>query len=901
MQFSKCFRMLVRAISLAFPCVVVAQEDQGETVHPLEEVHVTGVLRERSADELAQSITVVREQALERVRRSTLGETLAEQLGVSASSFSAGASRPIIRGLAGARVRTMEDGLDTMDVSTVSVDHAVSVDPLVAEQIEIFRGPASLLYGTAAVGGVINVITNRIPEFAPDDGFEGTFEIKGDSVADSRSGLIALDGGNENFAWHFDAVSRRSEDYEIPGPADLAAGEDEHDDHDHEHEDDHEDDGELTVRQILENSSLDGEAYSVGGSWLGGNSFIGVSVSGFDTNYGIPGHHHHHAEVMAGDEHDHDHDDEDDHDHDEDEDEDDHDEDEHDEDDDDHDHDEDEDDDDHDHDEDDDHDHDEDEDDDHDHDEDEDDDHDHDEDDDHDHDEDEDDDHDEDEDDDHDHDEDEDDDHDEDEDDDHDHDEDEDDDHDHDEDEDDDHDEDEDDDHDHDEDEDDDHDHDEDEDDDHDHDEDEDDDHDHDEDEDDDHDHDEDEDDDDHDHDEDEHAHGAEEEAVRIKLKQMRFDVKAGWFDLSGPIEAINIRFGFTDYEHLELEGDQVGTRFDNEAWEGRFEFMHAPWGEWDGAYGVQLNERQFSAVGAEAFVPPVDTSSYGAFIIEQRDFDNWHVSLGGRVDYQKQEPSQGLPEVSDTATNLSVAGIRDFGDGYSFVLNAALADRLPVAEELYADGPHLATQTVEIGNPDIGVETSRHLDIGIRRTQGDMNWSVTAFQTDYTDFIYLENSGEFDGELPIFNFSQRDADFTGIEAEFFTPIFVRGDSEVDLRLFADYVNGELSTGDYLPRMPPLRYGSRIQFHNDSLLAGLEVTVYDDQEDIAAIETRTEGYTMINADITWTVETPGGTTFEVFLHGRNLADEDVRRHTSFVKDTVPLPGRNVALGFRSHF
>ncbi len=847
MGSSKCFRMLVKAVSLVFPCVVAAQDEQADTVHPLEEVHVTGVLRERSADELAQSITVIREQALERVRRSTLGETLADQLGVSASSFAAGTSRPIIRGLAGPRVRTMEDGLDTMDVSTISVDHAVSVDPLVAEQIEIFRGPTSLLYGTAAVGGVVNVITNRIPAFAPDDGFEGIFELKGDSVADSRSGLIALDGGNDNFAWHFDAVSRRSEDYEIPGPADLGIGEeDDHDDH--EHEDDHEDDGELTVRQILENSSLDGEAYSIGGSWLGGNGFIGVSVSGFDTNYGIPGHHHHHAEVMVGDEHDHDHDDEDDHDHDEDDhDEDDHDEDDHDEDD----HDED------DHDEDD---HDEDDHDEDDHDED-----DHDEDD---HDED---DHDED-----DHDED---DHDED-----DHDED-----DHDED---DHDEDEDD-HDHDEDEDD-HDHDEDEDD-HDHDEDEDD-HDHDEDEDD-HDHDEDEDDHDHDHDE----HGAEEEAVRIKLKQMRVDLKAGWFDLSGPVEAINLRFGFTDYEHLELEGDQIGTRFDNESWEGRIEFMHAPWGAWDGAYGVQLNERQFSAVGAEAFVPPVDTSSYGAFIIEQRDFDNWNVSLGGRLDYQKQEPSQGLPEISDTATNLSVAGIRDFGDGFSFVLNAALADRLPVAEELYADGPHLATQSVEIGDPDIGVETSRHMDIGIRGTQGDMNWSLTAFQTDYTDFIYLEDSGELDGELPIYNFVQRDADFTGIEAEFFTPIFQRGGAEVDLRLFADYVNGELSNGEHLPRMPPLRYGSRIQFHNDRFLAGFEVTVYDDQDDIAAIETRTEGYTMVNADFTWTVETPGGTTFEVFVHGHNLADEDARRHTSFVKDTVPLPGRNVALGFRSHF
>lgn len=731
MQFPKCFRTLVKAISLAFPCVVAAQDEQAQTAqpaHPLEEVHVTGVLRERSANELAQSITVIREQTLERISRSSLGETLAAQLGVSASSFTAGSSRPIIRGLAGARVRTMEDGLDTMDVSTVSVDHAVSIDPLVAEQIEIFRGPTSLLYGSAAVGGVINTITNRIPEFAPDDGFEGVFELKGDSVADSRSGLITLDGGNDNFAWHFDAVSRKTENYEIPGYADLDAAEEEHEEHEEEeHEEEHEDEDEHEHEEeheeevfgLLENSDLDGEAFSLGGSWLQDNGFFGVSVSGFDTNYGIPGHHHHEEEEAHEDD---DHEDED-----------------------------------------------------------------HDEDEDH--------------------------------------------------------------------------------------------------------------------EDEEDHDHDGEEEPVRVNLKQRRVDLKGGWFDLTRAIEAINLRFGVAEYEHVELEGEEVGTLFENDSWEGRLEFMHAPWGDWDGAYGVQFSQRQFSAVGAEAFVPPVDTTSYGAFIIEQRDFENWHVSLGGRLEYQEQKPSEGLPNVSDTATNVSLAGIRDFGDGYSFVVNAALADRLPVAEELYADGPHLATQTVEIGNPDLGVETSRHVDVGIRRTQGDMNWSLTAFLTDFTDFIYLDHSGEVDDhdELPIFNFAQRDADFTGIEAEFFTPIFVRGDAEVDLRLFADYVNGELSNGEYLPRMPPLRYGSRVQFHNDRFLAGLEVTVYDDQDDIAAIETRTEGYTMINADFTWTVETLGGTTFEVFVYGHNLADEDARRHTSFVKDTVPLPGRNVALGFRSHF
>ena len=104
-----------------------------------------------------------RNQTLERITAGSLGETLAGQLGVSSSYFAAGASRPIIRGLAGARVRIMEDGLDTMDASTISVDHAVSIDPVVAQQIEIFRGPTTLLYGSGAVGGVVNTVTRASP------------------------------------------------------------------------------------------------------------------------------------------------------------------------------------------------------------------------------------------------------------------------------------------------------------------------------------------------------------------------------------------------------------------------------------------------------------------------------------------------------------------------------------------------------------------------------------------------------------------------------------------------------------------------------------------------------------------------------------------------------------------
>ena len=276
---------------------------------------------------------------------------------------------------------------------------------------------------------------------------------------------------------------------------------------------------------------------------------------------------------------------------------------------------------------------------------------------------------------------------------------------------------------------------------------------------------------------------------------------------------------------------------------------------------------------------------------------------MGARLDYQQQEPSAGLPSVSDSAASFSLAGIRDLGRGYSVAINSSLSERLPAAEELYSNGAHLAARSIEIGDPNLGVETSRHLDLGIRRTDGELSWSVTAFVTGFDDFIFLRDTGRDDPrlELPIFHVSQQDARFSGIEAEFFAPIYYQDGSEIDLRVFADYVHGELSDGEDLPRLPPLRFGSRLQYHDRRLVAGLEVTRYSDQDRIAPFENPTEGYTMISADLNWSISTPGGVVFELFVIGANLADEEARKHTSFVKDTVPLPGRNISTGFRSHF
>ena len=653
-------RRVAASLTIAYllPPLVHAQSVH-DTTAP-EEIVVVGTPRDESASDLAQSVTVLRGEALEREQNLNLGETLANQLGVNSSYFGAGAARPVIRGLAGTRVRTMEDGIDAMDVSTISVDHAVSIDPLAAEQIEIFRGPTTLLYGSGAVGGVINTITRRIPEAAPDDGFDGAFELRGDSALGERTGALRLDGGGDSVAWHVDGLRRTTDDYEIPGPVEV---------------------GSSVHPGTLPNSDLETTASAAGASWLGENSFFGGSVSQFATNYGSP-----------------------------------------------------------------------------------------------------------------------------------------------------------------------------------------------------------------------------TEEEVRVDLKQTRVDLKGSWMGFSNAIEAVTFRFGSNDYEHTEFEGPDPGTVFKNRGDEARVEVLASPFGNWTGSFGAQLQERQFEAIGEEAFVPPVDTTNIGLFTVQQRQVGDWNVLVGGRVEDQRQAPTTpGLPDISDTATSFSAAGTRKFSNDRAFALNFALAQRLPVAEELYAYGPHIASGTFEIGDATLAKETSRHIDVGVRKTAGTTTWDVTVFYTSFVDFTYLEDTGDIapgeEEDLPIFEYRQQGANFRGIEAELSTVLAQAGRGEVDLRVFGDYTIGELSSGEDIPRMPPLRIGARIQYHTERLLTGLEATHYDEQTRTGAFETPTAGYTMVNADIGWAVS--ASHALHLFIRGTNLLDEDARRSTSLVKDFAPLPGRSLSLGFRA--
>jgi iron complex outermembrane recepter protein len=234
----------------------------------IERLTVTASPLARDTLEIAQPATVLRGDALRRAQAATIGDTLSGEIGVSSSYFGPGAGRPIIRGLDGPRIRVLQDGVGTLDASTVSPDHQVTTEALGAEQIEVLRGPATLLYGGGAIGGVVNVVTRMIPSRFPSRPVTGAIEFRGQTVNDESTVGAGLDGGAQSIAVHVDGFHRRQKDYRIPGFAVL-------------------DDPE-SPQDRLPNSFVEQTGGNVGASFVGRRGFVGLSASLLDAQYGIP-------------------------------------------------------------------------------------------------------------------------------------------------------------------------------------------------------------------------------------------------------------------------------------------------------------------------------------------------------------------------------------------------------------------------------------------------------------------------------------------------------------------------------------------------------------------------------------------------------------------------------------
>ena len=235
-------RLLPIALAVLLPALAHGEEARPEWADSkIEEVVITG--HPLSAEGLAQPHDVLAGEELDRKAADSIGATVGNEPGIHNSSFGVAVGRPVIHGLDGARVRVLEDRIDTLDVSVTSGDHAVTVDPFVANRVEILKGSATLLYGSGAIGGVVDTHTGRIPHAVPDS-VTGKLDLRAGDNGDGRNGSFRLDGGGGSFAWHLDGFARERDDYDIPGYSESArfmAMEEEHDHHE-DHEDDHHED-----------------------------------------------------------------------------------------------------------------------------------------------------------------------------------------------------------------------------------------------------------------------------------------------------------------------------------------------------------------------------------------------------------------------------------------------------------------------------------------------------------------------------------------------------------------------------------------------------------------------------------------------------------------------------------
>ncbi len=413
-------------------------------------------------------------------------------------------------------------------------------------------------------------------------------------------------------------------------------------------------------------------------------------------------------------------------------------------------------------------------------------------------------------------------------------------------------------------------------------------------------------------HEGEEHEHEEEEEEIiRIDLEQTRYDAMLHLHGLApGFVDVLRGFVSYTDYEHVELEGVEVGTRFDRDTWEGRLELVHD--GALHGVVGLQWKADEFEAIGEEAYIPATDSTEFGLFLIE--DFhpgDDLRLELGARADWVERDPSAQLADKEDfTSFSISGAAIWDFTPGWSTGVSLSSSERAPATEELYSNADatdpeefvtHAATGIIEIGDPDLSEETALNLDVSLNWT-GDGSWAqLSVFYNDFEDYIFLLNTGEEVDETQIYAYAQEDAEFVGVEFDSRFGLASVASGEVSLRLFGDYISAEFDDSGDVPRIPPRRIGSELGWANDAFNVYVRVLDAADQDDPGDFESETDGYTRWDAGADYRWQLSGGSEIFTFLKWKNIGDEEIRLSTSFLRNYAPQAGESIEAGVRFTF
>lgn len=416
------------------------------------------------------------------------------------------------------------------------------------------------------------------------------------------------------------------------------------------------------------------------------------------------------------------------------------------------------------------------------------------------------------------------------------------------------------------------------------------------------------------------------EEAPTIELERDRFELRGAMApEAMEWISNIELQFAYGDYSHSEVESDgEIAVTFEREGLESRAAVLHS-FGDLKGVFGFQGNFDELSVSGEENFfagasgVNPAiageDAQRLALFVMEQYELTS-KLNLNGGVRLESfLRQFQGADNRDDFTVSASGGVVFRLADGWSIGGNLNYTEREPETAELFSDGPHLATGAFEIGDPSLDKEIAYGTEVILRRTEGALTGAFSAFYTRFDDFIFLADTGRTVDEegAEVINPSPGEktlaerayeavsAEFYGLEAEVEWSVLEANDWAVDLRGFGDVIRAKnTSDNTNLPRTPPWRIGTgvNVQYRDFSLF--VDATHTGEQNRTAPGEDSTGSYTLLGMRAAYNWKTDHAES-ELFVRVRNLTDDLAQVHTSFLRDTAPLPGRSVDVGVNVRF
>ncbi len=400
-----------------------------------------------------------------------------------------------------------------------------------------------------------------------------------------------------------------------------------------------------------------------------------------------------------------------------------------------------------------------------------------------------------------------------------------------------------------------------------------------------------------------------QEPDVKIRLDQTRLDLAGERRDL-GVFEAVRFKFGRSSYRHAEEDAGVAGTVFRNQGHDLRVEAVHRPIGLLRGVIGFQSTQFNFEASGDEAFLPRTENRTNALFVFEELRWAAWTFQAGGRLEQHRvaaaEDPNFGPADRRTFSTQSgSMGAVYAFSREYALALNFSHTERAPNYQELFANGPHIATNAFEIGNRGFGTEKSNAVDLSLRKREGRLTGSVGVFLNRFSDFIALVPDATFVDPDPVRNlpglrYTAVPARFKGVEASA-RVLLVDRPYRLALELRGDVTRAEnTQTGEPLPRIAPARFGGGLVFEQAALTARIDALRVQGQDRVAAGELPTDGYTMVNASVGYRVRVPFA-DLNLFLRGVNLLNQEARNHVSFLKDIAPYGRRGVVVGVRGSF